>query len=1735
MKPFTKSVAVLVGINQYGNGINRLRTPIADVERLGAILADKHGYAVEPIVKNATKAELQTLLARLPALATRGARLLFYFAGHGLAEDSQAEPAGYLVPSDARHNDLGSCLPMRELYQALLQIKCRHVLIILDCCFAGRFRWAITRSLARRDTPVFRSSYARFVESAAWQVITSSAHNQEALDVLGGLVIGQRNAAQEQLHSPFAQALISGLEDGAADISPAARDGKPAGDGIITATELYLYVNEAVAQKSHRQTPGLWLMSQHDHGEYLFFHPNRPPKIEEDPPLDVASNPYLGLDSYDAGSANLLFGRSAVISALAQRVAEDPLTVVIGQSGSGKSSVVMAGLLPLLEHQKDPSGNYTWAVTAPLRPGKSPLSALATLALPGWRDTDEPVAHSYGERLAFWHAQNPTKRLVIAVDQLEELITQATAPGDRSAFCAALEDALVRCSSFLRIVLIIRADAEATIMNTALSSRWLKARYEIPAMSREELRRAIEGPAEARALHFQPHALVDRLIDDVMRTPSPLPLLSFTLHELYLLYLDRHRTGGPWTERALTEDDYDKLGGVAGALGRRADSEFEKLPTAQLQETMRRTYLRMISLQAGVPGRWRLPRAELTFDDAEENTRVDEVLLRLTAARLIVPGQEADGTPSLELAHDALIHNWKYLQDWLRNWAWLERRSVVLSWAQRRRLIEDARHWEQQAATVQSEPGLAAMDLRWHGNPSLPLALREQQRERWAFNAVETRFLKESRTWQQIRSRRIWTSVAMAFLALAAFAATAFFLYRLSDERRQISEAQRLAAQVRVETGPRLPLASLLALESYRSRPDSVEGRGALLQMLQTHPALVAWHDRHYESEQLHRNEAVAFSASGALVASGGANRLVVLMDVASGRIVQETKSDHYIDCMAFSPDGKALVFGGTSEQNALTVYDLESHRSDKLRNPAGFFFQKVAFTRDGKWLIAAGQDARLVIWSWPVRAGAAVLLTLSTDKNPNNHATAIALSAESNSIAVGAADGFVRRYSIPHGEPLPGAFQAAREGPVLAVALHPQQPLVAVGTRDAGIKLWELGTGAPAPQPLADNESAVHALEFSPDGRLLAAAREQRGIQVWDFASRHRLTTLDQNNYAAALTFSSAGSRLAAAGWKGFTTVWDVEAFQSLAVPLTRNRSGVIAATWDARGDLIATVQDSRIHVWKRNHDSPDIPAFRELPVADDSEQIWMSAIAFQSASERVAAVGEDGITVRELALAAPGTSAMQPRKQQLAAAQSDAGGGDAAVPPTDAAVSPIENLRRQQELELQIVKRELALDPAALQDMGPARQRKSELEPELEVRQTRTVAIGSQMGNGRAIAFVPDTLGSDPYGDCFRRNTPRSYKSLDLLAFLFREGKHVVMPEPLTDRWSVGILRSSGSWQVWSLAPGSARLRANGSFQSQGPEAAEPVTAAAIRRRDCAIAWATRSGLHFTLSGWSRGEPQRQSIRDEHINRVAFSPDGDYLIWGDSQGGASYRKIDTPGAPVTRVSVSRSVHALAFNHAGTLLAVGDEDGNITLWDTASAQQIGVPLRSLWGEPVVMDVIRSLSFSPDDSYLLSASDRAGGVLWDMRPDAWARRVQRLVLHNLDLADWQQFFGPHTPYRRTLAELPPGSGIVAESRASLDLTKLGLFAAALLLWLAVASRFMPWNHLHRPLAHPGSFLLAVILLVGLAALIFFGAQKILLSPTWLDHGAIHGAIFCLTTALSALLQWFLRLRPWNRP
>jgi hypothetical protein len=258
---FAHNRAYVIGINAYSHGIPPLRTAVADAEKLGQILESSHGYEVRlyPRDANPTLENLRELLGTtISQEVNENDRVLFYFAGHGIALDGDDGPEGYLVPEDASREDRNSFLSMTELNDALAKLPCRHLLLVLDCCFAGAFRWSSTRDLSSLPNVIHRERYERYIQDPAWQVLTSAAHDQKALDVLSGSTIGERIETAD--HSPFASALFRALE-GEADLIPRGKDGQPGGDGVITATELYMYLRECVEtateEHSTRQTPGL--------------------------------------------------------------------------------------------------------------------------------------------------------------------------------------------------------------------------------------------------------------------------------------------------------------------------------------------------------------------------------------------------------------------------------------------------------------------------------------------------------------------------------------------------------------------------------------------------------------------------------------------------------------------------------------------------------------------------------------------------------------------------------------------------------------------------------------------------------------------------------------------------------------------------------------------------------------------------------------------------------------------------------------------------------------------------------------------------------------------------------------------------------------------------------------------------------------------------------------------------------------------------------------------------------------------------------------------------------------------------------------------------------------------------------------------------------------------------------------------------------------------------------------
>jgi hypothetical protein len=679
---FRKSHSVVIGIDEYRHDIPALRTAVNDARRVAEVLETNFGYTVRLLTEDVTLERLRPLFGEvLQRDVEADDRLLVYFAGHGIALDGDEGPAGYLVPQDARREDRGTFLPMTELSAYLERLPCRHLLLVLDCCFAGAFRWSSTRDLGALPDVIHRERFDRFIRDPAWQVLTSASHDQKALDVLGGETIGVRDGGGPCLvHSPFAAGFLRALQ-GEADLIPRSTNGRPGGDGVITATELYLYLRECVETGSeavgHRQTPGFWPLRKHDKGEFIHLVPGHELNLPPAPPLNEANNPWRGLQSYDEEHALLFYGRSKFVTALADRVRVQSLTVVLGASGTGKSSVVKAGLVT---HLRSREGD-AWRIVSPMRPGKSPLAAIAALALPGESTDADAVAvrlaaarsdpEALAVRVAAWAANAPadasrSSRLLLVVDQFEELLTHCRDAAEREQFLALVNRALAVQPDRLRMVLTLRSDFEPQFAHTPLSGRWLASRVVVPVLTLDEYREVIEGPASVRVLYFQgkvsSQGFIDQLIGDVANTPGALPLLAFTLSELYRRYLGR--AGG---DRSLSERDYDPLGGVGGSLRNRADEVYDGLPDDAHRATLRRVMLRMVSVEGGEPARRRVPEGELIYEQPGEGERVAEVLRRLTDARMVVRDTDDDEQTYIEPAHDALIRGWGRLLEWVRN------------------------------------------------------------------------------------------------------------------------------------------------------------------------------------------------------------------------------------------------------------------------------------------------------------------------------------------------------------------------------------------------------------------------------------------------------------------------------------------------------------------------------------------------------------------------------------------------------------------------------------------------------------------------------------------------------------------------------------------------------------------------------------------------------------------------------------------------------------------------------------------------------------------------------------------------------------------------------------------------------------------------------------------------------------------------------------------------------------
>ncbi len=916
--------------------------------------------------------------------------------------------------------------------------------------------------------------------------------------------------------------------------------------------------------------------------------------------------PYKGLSYFDENDADLFVGREALTAKLASRILHLPPDIrflaIVGASGSGKSSLVRAGLIPALRWDKATVGWQTHVLTPTARPlenlaaeltgGHGPIAGIAGLI----DDlTREPRSlHLYARRQA---KEGNVPRLLLVVDQFEELFALCRSEDERGAFIANLLTAASEADGPTIIVVTLRADFYAhCAAYPQLRAALARHQEYIGAMNTDELRRVIEEPARRGRWEFEP-GLVDLLLHDVGHEPGALPLLSHALLETW-----QRRRG-----RTMTLSGYASSGGVRGAIAETAEAVFTDQFTPEQQAIARRIFLRLTELgdeTAMGDTRRRADVSELILRPEEtESTR--GVLKTLADARLVTMNED-----TAEVAHEALIREWPTLRNWLEDnreglrlhrqmteaaqeWLGSGREADALYRGTR---LAQAREWAETHADEMNAGEREFLKVSEEQNQR-DLREREEQRRR-ELKAAQKLAETERRANLSLRRRALYLAGAFVIALIMAVAALLFGdQARVSAARAQsqqsLAASRELAAASvsNLDADPQLGL--LLALQAAKTA-DTVEAENAL------HRAIMA-------SRVVLTVQAgapllgVAYSPDGARIATSGGDKTAKIWDAATGRLLL-TLVGHTaaVNAVAFSPDGARIVTA--SDDKTAKVWDaatgkelvtLVGHRDRVLRAAFSPDGTRVATTSPDKsarlWDAVTGQQlkgpqdpAYEENWPWPW-SGLAFspdgkrLLTsvVSTSCNCVYEIRANIWDTSTGQELQALTSGFP--YDSAGVGESPAAFSP--DGTRVVAATVPSS---ARGEFQA-IE-WDASTGKELVR-FTGHTGTITGVAFSPDGKWLATSSYDRSVRIWDSATGQQLLVLTGHRQAVAgLAFAPDGRHLATASWDGTASVWNLvppSELLHISVPVPDGGGPWRLAYNPAGTQILADFTDNTFGVW--------------------------------------------------------------------------------------------------------------------------------------------------------------------------------------------------------------------------------------------------------------------------------------------------------------------------------------------------------------------------------------------------------------------------------------------------------------------------------------------------------------------------------------------------------------------------
>jgi eukaryotic-like serine/threonine-protein kinase len=440
------------------------------------------------------------------------------------------------------------------------------------------------------------------------------------------------------------------------------------------------------------------------------------------------TSPYQGLASFEAEHRALFFGRDADIRAVLDRLRRHPLVLITGDSGVGKSSLCRAGILPRVA--QGALDDYLDFRLLTLTPGRQPLAMLAAALAPVLHRTEAELLERFARPLGGLGAELRTLALsghgvLVFVDQAEELVTLSE-PAQALRF-AELLDELTLPAPGVRVLLTVRGDFLTRLgALPGMASAIERSLYLLQRLKPEGIREAIVGPSRSRGVSFESEALLQSLIDQTSQGAGSLPLLQFTLTELW----ERRDSA----RACITQASLEAMGGVVGALSRHADQVLARLNPSE-QHAARRLLRHLITPEG--------TRGEQSEDELTEDSPEARAALRVLIEGRLLHARATDGETHYEIAHEALISNWGTLRRWLNEDAG---QRVI-----RQRLAMASTEWER---LNHSEELLWRERQLAEASAIEPLSLKDR----------EQAFLRASRRALRRQRRRVWVSMLLVGL-----------------------------------------------------------------------------------------------------------------------------------------------------------------------------------------------------------------------------------------------------------------------------------------------------------------------------------------------------------------------------------------------------------------------------------------------------------------------------------------------------------------------------------------------------------------------------------------------------------------------------------------------------------------------------------------------------------------------------------------------------------------------------------------------------------------------------------------------------------------------------------------------------------------------------------------------------------------------------------------------------------